>query len=522
MATEYRCLGIYRANEIHEQSVFVSEDGRIISEADFDSSSIKEVVVLDGYLYPAFRDGHAHPLFAGEEAVGLDISNCLTEAELIARIRDHVITRPELTWIDAAVFDRSLNMNYHRYTLDLAEARIPVVLHGDDHHTIWVNTKALEVAGLLDTHLPDLPSGTIDVDEAGVPTGLLREWPAMSLVLDLAPQKTTEERVTALLWADQKLAAAGLVECVDAWIDRGMAEIYLAAWKTSKLKLDYVLAFRADQRTFEADLDYFRQLRQELKATRGQIQASSVKFFVDGVFGSASALVSEPYLSTGENGEAIWPKAELAKAIQSANSDGFQIHLHAIGDEAIRLSLDILEGLQDLIIPPVIAHAELVDREILDRMLTLGAIACVQPYWAQNNGLVSSCLKHLGPVRLENLYSFRDMSDVGVTTVFSSDWPISTYKPLQGISVAVNRREHDSQAPHNPSQAISIQQALANYSQSLPVMLSRNSTGTLAIGQPFDAVLLDNNLFAIEREQLAQSTVLATFKSGKEIFRTSL
>lgn len=520
MVTKFHNGEIYLGNSTFTDVLYVSDDGLIVDQETFEESTDKQSVDLEGkFLSPAFRDGHAHPLFAGREARGLDISNCLTEKELVTALSNYATEHSELNWIDAAVFDRSLQMRFHRETLDRAVADKPVVVHGDDHHTLWVNSKALEVAGLMSGQLPEIEAGSVDVDESGVPTGILREWPAMSLVMDLAPKLTQEQDVEALLWSDRALAESGIVECVDAWIDRGMAETYLAAWKSNRLQLDYTLCFRADPSSFNEDINYFIQMRKELVGTKGQIKGTSIKFFADGVFGSQTALVSEPYLTSNHHGEATWPPDEFKAAIAIAHENGFQIHVHAIGDAATELTLDVLEDLRDFGYPPVIAHAELTNQSLLTRMADLGVVACVQPYWAQNNGLLLSCLNQLGKGRLESLYAFSDMFETGVTTVFSSDWPISTFKPVKGLAVAVNRREIETQEPHNLGQAVSVEQGISAYSKNVKLMLNAIEKGTLEINQPFDAVVLNQNPFTTQN--LIGTKVLATYKAGREVFGTN-
>ena len=521
MATKFHSGPIYLGSGEFAKELFVSDSGTVIAEADYEHSASQTDVNLEGnLLLPAFRDGHAHPLFAGREARGVDISSCQNDEELIQTLRSYALANPEIKWIDGAVFDRSLGMTFSRHTLDSAVSALPVVLHGDDHHTLWVNSKALEAAGLL-AELPQLESGSIDVDQDGLPTGILREWPAMSLVMSKAPKITQQEDIEALLWADQALASIGIVECVDAWIDRGMAETYLAAHKTGRLQLDYTLCFRADPNTFTTDIAYFIQMREELKQTQGQVIGSNIKFFADGVFGSATALVTEPYLSTKEHGEATWPEAEFRAAIELAHRHNFQIHIHAIGDQATSMSMDILDALGDFTLPPVIAHAELVNEALIKRMAALGVIACVQPYWAQNNGLLLSCEHHLGKPRLESLYAFKDMFEAGVVTVFSSDWPISTFNPIKGLAVAVNRRETPNQVQHNFSQAVTVDQAISAYSANTKLMLASDDAGTLTIGQPFDALILNQNIFQVEKAELIQTKVLRTYKAGKGVFSTN-
>jgi predicted amidohydrolase YtcJ len=518
MPTRYFGGKIYVGPNQFIDKLYVSDEGQLIKETTFYDADDQTYVDLKGSLVlPAFRDGHAHPLFAGREAKGLHISDCKTQVDLLIAIKDYLKENPDSTWIDGAVFDRSMPATFTRQTLDSAVNNVPVVLHGDDHHTLWVNTKALQAAGiLLDGALASDTPG-IDLDQAGLPTGVLREWPAMRLVLDKAPEETLESDIANLVWADRQLSSVGIVECYDGWIDRGMAETYIAAADQRLLELDYKLCFRADPYTFFDDLAYIQTMRSEVNKRTG-LDGNSIKFFVDGVFGSATALVQEPYESTGEHGSPVWDEGQLRKAIHTANSESFQIHIHAIGDAGTDLALSILEEIGSLKYRPVLIHAELTNTNLLKRLKGLNAIAAVQPYWAQHNGMLNSCFQHLGQERLSKLYAFKEMADLGVSMAFSSDWPVSSYDPLKGLLVAVNRRENDSQEPHNPAEAIDIEQAMYAYTKGVMAMRVISEDRFFELGSAFDAVVLDKDIFSIPTIQIAQAKVTATYKAGRQIF----
>lgn len=518
MPTRYFGGKIYVGAHQFIDKLYVSDEGQLIKETTFYDAEHQKFVDLKGSLVlPAFRDGHAHPLFAGREAKGLHITDCETQVELMNAILAYFNGNPETTWIDGAVFDRSMQANFTRQTLDSAVNEVPVVLHGDDHHTLWVNTKALEAAGiLLDGALTSDTPG-IDLDQDGLPTGVLREWPAMRLVLDKAPEETLESDIANLVWADRELLSAGIVECYDAWIDRGMAETYIAAADQRLLELDYKLCFRADPETFFADLSYIQTMRSEVNKRSG-LDGNSIKFFVDGVFGSATALVQEPYDSTGEHGAAVWDEELLRKAIHKANSESFQIHIHAIGDAGTALAISILEEVGALKYRPVLIHVELTNTQLLKRLKDLNAIVCVQPYWAQHNGMLNSCLQHLGQERLSKLYAFKEMLDLGLAMAFSSDWPVSSFEPLKGLSVAVNRRENDFQEAQNPDQAITIDQAISSYTTGVLAIRNSNMQRFFDLGSDFDAIVLDQDVFSVPSMQIAQTKVTATFKAGRQIF----
>lgn len=520
MTTHYFGGKIYQGEGVFAESIFVSEKGKVVDADSFANSEFLHRVDLKGSLVlPAFRDGHAHPLFAGRESKGLAISHCKTEEEVLQALRSYRIENPATHWIDGAVFDRSIPALFHRTTLDKVVDDVPVVLHGDDHHTLWVNTKALEVAELIGPSSTNINTPGVDMDEDGIPTGILREWPAMRLILDLEPKHSVEEDVQNLVEADRRLAAAGVVECYDAWIDPGMAETYLAAADSGVIELDYKLCFRADPFTFNQDLSYIKTMREQTNLRR-QLDGNSIKFFIDGVFGSATAMVQKPYETTGEHGSPVWDADTLRAAIKTANDESFQIHIHAIGDAALSLALDILEEIpqETMSYRPILIHVELTDEPLIKRMISVNAIACVQPYWAQHNGMLNSCLSHLGSERLSSLYAFKLMLELGASVAFSSDWPVSSHEPLKGISVAVNRRETAEQKPHNISQAITLDQAVYAYTQGVQSMRVNESAGLLSVGSSFDAIVLDADVFNHPTMDLSKVSVLATYKAGRKIF----
>ena len=516
MAQHYQGGSIYVGLGLYTKELFVDDNGRVCDLERYKQSATQEEVKLAGaMLVPAFRDAHSHPLFAGREAQGLDITSLHNIPKLGNALAQHRAANPSLTWLDAAVYDRSMTGSQTRQTLDNYVSEIPVVLHADDHHTLWVNTKALEVAGLMNSSLPSLSAGRIDVDDQGVPTGILREWPAMSLVMDLAPANSLQEDIEALLWAEQQLIQAGIVECQDAWIDRGMAEVYLEAAKQGLLKLDYSLAFRADVEKFTSDFDYFLKLRQELDEHKN-LKGQAIKFFVDGVFGSATASVSEPYLSSQNFGELNWNREELVSAISLSHANGFQVHIHAIGDAGVAFALDciVAASARPKGLNPVIAHAELTNPELRSRAKELDVNLCMQPFWAQNNGMLLSCRDHLGDSRLHSLYAIKDMIETGLNVSFSSDWPVSTPSVMQGITVAVFRQSAIDMPIHNPAQAITLEQAIDAYTSSACKLLGKICLGTLEVGQAFDAVLLDRDLKAEDLDGFLSAKVLATYKAG--------
>lgn len=497
-------------------SILYVDGDQVASERDYYEADEREEFDLNGgTLLPAFRDGHAHPLFAGRELLSAKISDCRTLEEIGESLKSYLAANPNLTWLDAGSYDRSLAGEKTRQFLDSYISEIPLVLHADDHHTIWVNSKALEVAGLLGTELPSLPTGSIDTDEQGLPTGILREFDAIELVTRHAPKPSAESDIQALLAADRALLASGIVSVQDAWVVQGMTEVYLSAEK--ELSLHYQLAFKLDPNSFPSDFEYYETLLPKLVGSK-KLKAQAMKFFVDGVFGSATARVSTPYLTTATNGELNWDLDSLVTAINRTHQLGLQTHIHAIGDAGVEFALTALEKADKGTQLPVIAHAELTNPVLLDRAQALGISLCVQPFWAQYNGMLNSCIPHLGSDRTESLYAFRDMLDLGINLAFSSDWPVSNYAPIEGIAVAVNRRSSPEQKVHNSQQSISLIEAITAYTTSVQKMLGHRNVADFSVGTSFDAVLFDRDLKSEDLEGLMAAKVLAVFRNGYKLF----
>jgi predicted amidohydrolase YtcJ len=398
-----------------------------------------------------------------------------------------------------------------------------VVLHASDHHTIWVNTKALE---LIPSPIPEIVSGSIDLNDKGLPQGVLREPEAMALVLDKAPAKTLEAEVSALVWADKVLAGYGIVEAQDAWITPGMTEVYLEASTKNLLLLDYNIAFKIEAHDWKNSIGFAKRDRDKVRELGNpSLSANTVKLFADGVFGSGTASVLEPYLDDHSNhGEPLWTDEDLRAACLEASKLGFQLHIHAIGDAGVRQALDAIEFVQTTLgkpeIPSVIAHVELINDKDIERFSSLGVVANMQPLWAQADGMLLSCVPRLGKARIDQMYRMRDLIASGATISFGSDWPVSSSNPILGIATAVTRQTEDLKPEGGwvPTQAITVSEGMESYSSSVTFQLTGIDTVPLDSGQPCDFIVLDRNPLETPAHELRDIKVLATYKRGEKIF----
>lgn len=520
MKLKFTGASVYNpATKIFDKELF-AEDGIVISPGSFDS----EVKLAKGYVFPAFRDGHAHPIFAGREAAGPVVTKAKSVAEIQEILKNYRRDNPNQIWIEGGAYDRSIVEGgiFLASWLDEAVSDVPVVLHASDHHTIWVNAKALE---LIPSPLPKLISGSIDVDASEVPTGVLREPQAMALVLDRAPARTIEQEVDVLAWADKVLAKQGIVQAQDAWITPGMTEIYLAAISKGALLLNYNLAFKIEPHEWIKSIEFAKSDREKvINLGLSQLTAKTCKFFADGVFGSATASVLQPYVDDAHNyGEPLWSSSELDAACLAAAEAGFQLHIHAIGDAGVRQALDAIERVQQRLgvpeLPNVIAHAELVSDSDIARFAGLNVIANMQPLWAQADGMLMSCVPRLGIGRIDQMYRMRDLIDSGAVIAFGSDWPVSSSNPILGIATAVTRQTADTKPEGGwmIEQAITAEEALISYSSSVAFQLTGIKSVPLSVGQPCDFIVLDQNPLEISSSGLRELKVLATFKAGKDL-----
>ena len=482
-------------------------EGETRSAVAFDESGIlaydQEAIALgaaddfDGFLTHAFMDGHAHPLFAGREHLGPDVTDCKTVEEIKAVVSNWITNNETPHWAVGGAYDRSIVEGglFLATWLDEVSPGRPVILHASDHHTIWVNSEAMRLAGVLD-RAPVIEIGSVDIDANGKPSGVFRETDAKELITKVVPDLSMEDELRALDWSSRELLEMGITAVQDAWMDRGMVDVYVTAARNNQLKVRTNLAFwirpeswREDSTKFVSERGVIRDLANPL------LTAETVKFFADGVFGSATASVKKPYESGSKSlGEPVWSDSELKAAVTHFAGLGFQIHIHGIGDAGVASALDAIES-AGAPKGSVIAHTELVAEEDIARFAALGVVANFEPLWARKDGMLTSCIPHLGQERIDSMYRMRDILDTGATITFGSDWPVSSADPILGIFTAVHRAlpETPNQS-WTPDQAITAQEALHAYTSAVAQQLSlnpRNSDLVRLSADPRSASILE-------------------------------
>lgn len=512
-------------------------DGRIVAvgrEAEALVGPATEIVDLRGRpLLPGFQDAHIHPVAAGLERMRCDLTGVRDAAATVAAIRDYADAHPEQEWITGAGWSMEA-FDGGTPTAALIDAVLPdrpMYLPNRDHHGAWVNSRALELAG-IDRHTPDPVGGRIERDEHGSPTGMLQES-AMDLVGALVPQPTVDEMVEALALAQRHLHALGITAWQDAIVGPGgpvpdSTEAYRRAAATGVLTARVVAALWWDRERGAEQLDDLVELRSRLQCDL--VRASTVKLMLDGVAESRTAAMLEPYVdacscSGPQRGTTFIDPSELAKYVTALDALDFQCHFHALGDRAVRHALDAVEvarsnnGYRDT--RPHLAHIQIVDPADVPRFRALDATANMQPLWAAHEPQMDVLtIPFLGEQRARHQYPFGDLLRSGTTLAAGSDWPVSSADPLQGVHVAVNRRLPGSNSPvFLPEQRLDLMSALAAYTAGSAHVNHLDDTGSIRVGNHADLVVLDRDPFDGPSDEIGSTGVELTFVGGRCVYR---
>ncbi len=506
----------------------VIRDGRIIALGDV-ARTMEVAEVIDageGFLMPAFGDGHVHPIFGGLELHFAEVRRGTSVDEVAQIVGDWARAHPEAEWIRGEGFDPTLAPGgvFYATWLDEQVSDRPVVLRATDYHTVWVNSAALARAnyrrGVVQPH-----DGEIVLDDAGEPTGTLREWGAWRPVYDLMPAVTPAQATAALDYATSGFAASGITWIQDAWVEATDVPLWLSALEAGVVRVNADLALWADPNTWREQLDAFVEARRQIESKGQQrITANTVKFFADGVIESATGALLEPYCDCPHSkGIANWERDELRAAVQAVDALGFTPHIHAIGDAAVRNALDAIEFAATTNQPRdrrwTICHVQLVDPRDLYRFAELGVIANFEPYWSKFDSWQSELNRHrLGEERLNRQFQTATLMRHGARISFGSDWPVTTYAPLEGIQVAVTRQLDAKSQPWMPEERLSVDQALAAYTSGVAYQSGRDDVGVIRPGARADLTLLSDDPRDRDPMEIDLIHVRGTWRAGDRTF----
>ena len=489
-----------------------------------------QVVDLEGRMVlPGMQDLHIHPISGGIEANGCDLNAATTVDEYIAIIKKYADEHPKDSWIKGGGWAMSSfgpGALARKELIDAVVPDRPVILWSRDGHTTWVNSKALEVAGITkDTKDP--ADGRIDRDpKTGEPSGSLQEG-ASGLVADKSPPDTDAKRDAGLRYAIKMLNGFGITGVQDASVNEEELKTYRRLDEAGELSLRVVGSIWWERDQGLEQIEAIKKLRSEF--TTGRIDAGTVKIMQDGVMENYTAVVLEPYKLKGQKDVRGIPMVEpelLKKAVTELDADGFQVHFHAIGDGAVRQALDAIEAARsangDQGHRHHISHIQLIHPDDQPRFRKLGVIANFQPLWAYADAYVTDLtLPFISKETASYMYPIASMERSGAVVAFGSDWSVSSANPFEEMETAITRMGAvgETKTPWMPEERIGLPEAVAAFTiKAAYTNRDEANTGSLEVGKRANLAVLDRNLFDIPATEISDAKVLVTLFEGKAVY----
>ncbi|WP_222432085.1 amidohydrolase [Leekyejoonella antrihumi] len=489
-----------------------------------------EVIEADhASALPGFQDAHCHPAQAGNNMLRVWLNDDANQTAYLDHIGRYAAEHPEEPFIVGGgwAMEAFPGGTPRKEDLDAIVPDRPVFLFNRDVHGAWVNSKALQLAG-IGRNTPDPGDGRIERDpRSGEPSGTLHEGAAYSFNDRYVPLPDTKAWQNAIRTAQQHLHRLGITGWQDAWVTPATLEAYRALAASGELTARVVGALWWDRHAGLEQLDTF--LAQREIGRVGNFYPTTVKIMTDGVLENFTGALLEPYCdgcggTTDNSGLTYIDAEQLAAAVSLLDRNGFQVHMHAIGDRAVRNCLNAVEaarrvnGANDL--RHHIAHVQVIQPEEIPRFAQLDVVANCQPFWAQHEPQMEELtIPYLGELRSERQYLFEDLRRSGARLAMGSDWPVTTADPLKEIEVAVRRisPDHRDTPAFLPEQALALETALSAFTAGSAFVNHDPDGGILRVGSRADLTLLDRDLFA-DAVLPADATVTMTVAAGKVVY----
>jgi predicted amidohydrolase YtcJ len=505
-------------------------DGRIswvgpADEAETQTGPATQIVELEGRtVLPGFQDAHLHPAEGGLSSLRCDLHGADSREECLDTIARYSAEHPELDWIVGTGWsiDSFEGGTPSRADLDAVVPDRPAFFDNRDGHGGWVNTVALAAAGIT-RETSDPAGGRIERLESGEPQGTLHE-DARFIVMNLLPPTTHEEWERAILGAQVEHHALGIT----AWQEASVEAHTLAAYRSLAERGD--LTMRVEGNLLwnrERGDDQLEELI-ELRAVGsvGRLRIRGAKIFTDGVLENFTGALLEPYVGTDNYGISMVAPEDLQRIVTLLDARDFQVHMHTIGDRAVRDALDAVQAAQEANgrrdMRHHLAHLQLVHPDDLPRFAELGVVANVSPYWACRSGYVEELTEpFIGPERSARMYPFGSLLRAGARLAFGSDWTVSTANPLLEIEVAVTRIAPDTRwlEPLLPEEGLDLATALTTFTAgSAYVNFLEGETGTLEPSKAADLVVLDRNVLDPGAGPIGDARVVLTLLAGEAVY----
>ncbi|MGD9500984.1 MAG: amidohydrolase [Methyloceanibacter sp.] len=499
------------------------------------------VVDLEGKLVlPGLIDTHIHPIIGAVNGAKCSLAGVKATIEALTPVIRTCLDENqggEDQWFEAAQLD-NYGFAATAKDVDKIEAKRPVALWGNDGHTVWINSHGLELIGVT-AETPDPPGGRIGRDASGAPTGVFAD--AATLLVDKKiPVLSLDERVRLTAAEIERMSASGITSLMDAYVTPAEEAVWRKLYDTGRLPMRVRMAIyladpdaAAGQTGDDSDEAVARlvKLSKDGEVDPDFLRAGIIKVFADGVmeYPAQTAALLSPYLDaegkpTGKSGALYFDPERFARLVQKLDAAGLTVHIHAIGDGAVRASLDAFAAARaangDRDNRHQIAHLQLIDPADFPRFKELGVLADFQLEWGVREPATEGPLEpYLGPERYRYVYPAGSLQRAGATIIGGSDWDISSYNPLKAFRVAVTRSNRAGQEPLNIDQRIPLETAIDAYTINAAYAMKQDKiTGSVETGKRADLVVLDRDILTVDPETIGDTKVLATYLDGRLVY----
>jgi predicted amidohydrolase YtcJ len=520
---------VYTVDKQHPSAEAVAVIGdRIVAvsgRAEIDSWRGPQTKMIDAggkLLLPGFNDAHVHFISGGAQLDQVNLTDAADPQEFAKRIAAQVSKTPKGEWILGGRWDETKWPNPQLPTKELVDSvtdATPIFVERHDGHEALANSAAIKLAG-ISAKTADVPGGVIVRDASGNPTGVFKDA-AMPLIYKAIPPMTQEQRLRAARRALEHAASLGVTsvqhmnpEFVDVAVYSELAE------KGELTTRIYAVPM---------ETQWQDQAKVGIRHGWGSsyLRLGAVKGYADGSLGSRTAYMFEPFADDPGNrgllSDEMHPPNAMRDRLMHADAAGLQVRVHAIGDRAIFMMLDIFgdiekeHGYHDQRF--TIEHAQHMAQKDFARFAELHVVASMQPYHAIDDGRWAE--KRLGHDRARYSYAWRSFLDHGVTLAFGTDWPVAPLNPMLGLYAAVTRATLDGKNPNGwiPEEKITLPEAVEAYTMGAAFAeFQEHEKGSITPGKLADMVILNDNIFNLKPEAARDVKVQTTIVGGKVVY----
>jgi predicted amidohydrolase YtcJ len=506
------------------------------SDGDMEALIDPETKVIDlrgKLVLPGLIDTHIHPIVGAVDNAKCSLAGVKATIEALKPVIHACLANDQGDadeWFEAAQLD-NYGFQATAKDLDIIEAKRPIALEGNDGHTVWVNSRGLELLGVT-AETPDPRGGKIARDELGAPTGSFADSAAI-FVAEKIPAPTVEEQ--AALTAEEliKMSAFGITSLMDAFVTPTEMKVWRLLHDSGKLPMRVRMAIYVADPNDDSDDAVERLVRASREGNIDSefLRSGVVKVFADGVmeYPAQTAALLSPYLDgdgkpTDKAGDLYFEPERFARLVQKLDAAGLTVHIHAIGDRAVRASLDAFAAARetngDTDNRHQIAHLQLVDTADLQRFKELGVIADMQLEWAKREPATEGPVEpYLGPDRYRYLYPAGSLHEAGAMIIGGSDWDVSSYNPFRGFQTAVTRAGGKGQKPLNIDERVPLTTVVDAYTIDAAFAMKQDTTtGSIEVGKRADLVVLDRDIFSVDPYTIGDTKVVATYLDGRLVY----